>query len=321
MNMCRAKVGNVAFAAVFFMVLLVLPRPAPAESPAESPPVPRHRFTLVTDPHDASVRIHERAEPYTAPIVLPEGRYHVSVTAPGYVSEHGTVEIKGTDWSGLVRLVPAKTGDPSTRDKNTLDAEWDKLRREQERLTAEKEVLEGRGRQLAKDEARLADALKKSEKENRERPAQGTVASPVPDGSASASGTPDIKEEIRLAMNHLQEAQSRRKGNESAMKERIDRLLAVAPNDPEVQRVKQLYGERYMIYVGTFASEQKAGELETRLRALTLPSFRQEFQIQGRKMMRVCVGLFSGRQEAMNALSLLQRDFNVPDAIVRKFRN
>ncbi|MBF0172847.1 MAG: SPOR domain-containing protein [Magnetococcales bacterium] len=399
---------------------------------AEEKTSPRFQFTLVTEPTDAKVQIHELTQPYASPVTLPEGRYHISVTAPGYKGEHGTVEIKGKDWSGLVRLTPVPSATAPEASQSAIDGAWEKIRKEQNMLKEERTKLEEKAGQLAKEKEKLAQAMAKLDLDAKElatrckepqpavnptastsakpspaapaapvtpkvpasdptasakpspaTPAPTTVAtaapvtpkvpasdppaspkpspatpapaaaataapvasSPAPAATASvstaispdstpvpvlsvagagnnvagASNNMEVKEGVQRILTHLQDAPAQQKVNAAAMKTLIKNLVATAPNDAEVQRVKQLYDERYLLYVGTFSSESKADDLENRLRALALPSFRQQFQIQGQKMVRVCVGLFAQRQEAVNALNAIQREFNVQDVIIRKF--
>lgn len=413
------------------------------QSLASGDNVRRFKITLATEPENAQVRILESTEPYSPQMTLPEGRYHLSVTAPGYQGEHGTIEIKDKDWSGLVRLSPLKSDNPPAQSTTTaMDQECEKLRQEQKKSSEEYATLQEKVDRLEKEKDRLAETLKeltaknnKSAKTHQENSADASAATPSPpekttsdapsaterppsppatskgssltasvppataksalsvtpdektqpvpppSAAVAATSTPpetekpspsttatrpfsssattsasasspadkspvstpltvaktpptkapsptsppaykptrdDIDEGVERVIFLLQDVPSQQQKNRTQIRTLLDRLQASAPNDPEVQRVKRLFEERYIVYVGTFSSEDKATSLETSLRAVNIPTFRQHFQIQGVAMLRVCAGLFQQRQEAMDVLTTIQREFSIEDAIVKK---
>ncbi|MBF0421672.1 MAG: SPOR domain-containing protein [Magnetococcales bacterium] len=393
MNWSRMSPGKVKLA----WLSLVLPLAVGNVLAAENDP-PRFRMTLVTDPVHATVKIHELTEPYPAPLTLPEGRYHVSVTAAGFQGEHGTIDIQGKDWSGLVRLTPTPPEADCTKATAALEQGWAKLRQEQDQLREDRLQAEDRSKRLERDEAKFNEAVKKLNKDSKDlaqkikKASKQTGCDQVEAGSVKmGGGKPDAKPEtvtpteltakldavpsseivaksdgpakeevatkptlagkaepnviesgpadatsaatsppsepvpdevqsgIKQILSFLQSPPSQQKGHAANLQILLDRLLVLAPSHPEVQRVKQLYEERYVVYVGTFSSDDKAAEMEGMLRSKSIPTFRQQFVIQGQNMLRVCAGLFDKRQDATNALSTIQHDFNIQDAIMRKF--
>ncbi|MBF0131999.1 MAG: hypothetical protein HQL75_05370 [Magnetococcales bacterium] len=271
---------------------------------AEEAQVAGTRFNLLTDPINAQVQIRELREPYVEPITLPEGRYHVSVTAPGYLGAHGTVDVQGQEWSGLVRLTPLR--DNTVKSQTTSSAK------------PPCETLLQERNQLKKELAQLQERTKPADK----KPvAEDSIKPPAPAPSDLAVNlTPDkVHEGVEQVLNHLRKIPSEQRKETSAIQALIARLTSLAPNDPQVQRMKQLHEERFILYIGTFASDEKTKEIEARLASSSIPTFRQQFQKDGKNLLRLCAGFFSQRQEAIDTVSILEREFNVRDAIIRKF--
>ncbi|HAT49286.1 MAG: SPOR domain-containing protein [Nitrospirae bacterium] len=267
---------------------------------AEEAQVSGTRFNLLTEPINALVQIRERREPYVEPITIPEGRYHVSVTAPGYLGAHGTVDVQGPEWSGLVRLAPlnSQTTESTKQPCETL--------------------LQERN-QLKKELAQLQERAKSSDKKPTSGEHSTKPPSPVPSDLVANLTLDKVDAGVEQVLDHLHKIPAEQRKEVSMIRALIDRLTSLAPNDPKVQRMKQLYEERFILYIGTFASDEKAKEIEARLASASIPTFRQQFQKDGKNLLRLCAGLFSQRQEAIDAVSILEREFNVRDAIIRKF--
>lgn len=271
---------------------------------AEEVQVAGTRFNLLTDPINAQVQIRELREPYVEPITIPEGRYHVSVTAPGYLGAHGTVDVQGQEWSGLVRLTPLRDNTVKSQTTSSAKPTCETLLQERNQLKKE----------LAQLQERTKPADKKTSGEDSTKP-----PSPAPSDLA-VNLTPDkVQEGVEQVFNHLRKIPSEQRKEASAIQALVARLTSLAPNDPQVQRMKQLHEERFILYIGTFASDEKIKEIEARLASSSIPTFRQQFQKDGKNLLRLCAGFFSQRQEATDTVSILEREFNVRDAIMRKF--
>lgn len=271
---------------------------------AEEAQVAGTRFNLLTEPINAQVQIRELREPYVEPITIPEGRYHVSVTAPGYLGAHGTVDVQGQEWSGLVRLTPLHDSTVKPQTTSSAKPSCETLLQERNQLKKE----------LAQLQERAKPSDKKPSAEDATKP-----PSPAPSDLPVNLTLDKVDEGVEQVLNHLRKIPAEQRKEVSTIRTLIDHLTSLAPNDPKVQRMKQLYEERFILYIGTFASDEKAKEIEVRLASSSIPTFRQQFQKDGKNLLRLCAGFFSQRQEAIDTVSILEREFNVRDAIIRKF--
>ncbi|MEO5326633.1 MAG: hypothetical protein H7829_00135 [Magnetococcus sp. THC-1_WYH] len=289
---------------------------------AEEAQVAGTRFNLLTDPINAQVQIRELREPYVEPITLPEGRYHVSVTAPGYLGAHGTVDVQGQEWSGLVRLTPLRDNTVKSQTTSSAKPPCETLLQERNQLKKELAQLQERTKPADKKSSEELAQLQERTKPADKKPSgedSTKLPSPAPSDLAVNLTLDKVHEGVEQVLNHLRKIPSEQRKEASAIQALIARLTSLAPNDPQVQRMKQLHEERFILYIGTFASDEKAKEIEARLASSSIPTFRQQFQKDGKNLLRLCAGFFSQRQEAIDTVSILEREFNVRDAIIRKF--
>ena len=101
---------------------------------------------------------------------------------------------------------------------------------------------------------------------------------------------------------------------------KLRQAQALAPDDPSVVRVSQLYAKRYLIYAGLFEQKVRADKMEAHLRTLGFPIFQQPMSVKGKPSTRICVGLFLERANATKSLRRLQQELGINDAILRIYR-
>ena len=94
----------------------------------------------------------------------------------------------------------------------------------------------------------------------------------------------------------------------------------LAPGNASVKLALQLHANRYLVYAGLFEKRSGANKMVARIRALGLPTFQQPILVNGRPAIRVCVGLFLRRDEAIKSLQHLQEKLQLKDAFLRAYR-
>ncbi|MBF0400203.1 MAG: SPOR domain-containing protein [Magnetococcales bacterium] len=116
-------------------------------------------FTLLTEPADAKVEILNVKAPYKTNMLLKAGRYHIVVSAPGYETEKGFIDITEQDWIGKVVLRPLNQPPQAKEQPATNEAEQEaareKLKQEQQKLEQEQQKLEQERRALNQEKEKL----------------------------------------------------------------------------------------------------------------------------------------------------------------------
>lgn len=322
MNWHRIKSGSLGLLIWFPVVSLHMVESGFAE---EAKVVGGTRFNLLTEPINALVQIREFRTPYIEPIIIPEGLYHVSVTAPGYLGAHGTVDVRGEDWSGLVRLTPLGKKGVNPQSLGPENPRCEKLLQERNKLKKELTQLQERVKPLDKEPGSPSEIPRSVHDEGKKSPSEAyqtseeSPPSPAPTDLVTHPSPDNVDEGVELVLRHFQKIPAEQRQEAATINKLIDHLTTLAPNDPKVQNMKQLHEQRFIIYIGTFSLDEKAKEIETKLTSLSIPTFRQQFQKEGKNLLRLCAGLFAHRQGAIDTLPVLEREFNIRDAIIRKF--
>ncbi|MEO5353401.1 MAG: SPOR domain-containing protein [Magnetococcus sp. XQGC-1] len=120
---------------------------------------PRH-FTLLTEPAEAKVEILNLKTPYQPNMLLKPGRYHMVVSAPGYETEKGFIDILDQDWIGKVVLHPLNAPAAQTEEGDDPKQAMARLEEEMRKIKQEQANLEQTRRSLAQEQEKL-EATKK----------------------------------------------------------------------------------------------------------------------------------------------------------------
>ena len=354
--------------------------PLQAEETQKGEPGLRH-LTIITDPPEAKVEILNIDAPYKPNMLLNPGRYHISVSSPGFEPEKGFIDISDRDWAGKVVLnantLPiekiCKKEDEICNDKARLAQEWQKLEKEKrnlaqlrrqltqekEKLDLEKEVIETeRQDRLSAGENRPESPLsvplpqpsthqKKIEskvKAVHHAPRVEAETSPVvaevqtvpvsskvpvdpkvtPVATAPTAPTGSVASLLGKAMTYLQTPQPPSAPPSQAEREAalqlLNQTLALDPTNDSIKHALNLYAQRYIIHAGLFGDIERAEKKADIIRTSTLPTYVQPVDVKGKKMVRILVGPFLEKEDAMKAFQKLKEEFHIKDPFLRQYK-
>ncbi|MBF0380057.1 MAG: SPOR domain-containing protein [Magnetococcales bacterium] len=300
------KIGFVVIAIFLLPVQIVVADSTISADTTENQPL--YNITIVTEPEEANVEIEvfDMVAKYVHGVKLPAGRYSITVSHPCYTTQNGYIDISDKDWAGKIILEPKFASQVSTKE---LKEEWQKLEEEREAFNAEK---------LAWEKMRL-----QHEKENRDKSLLQKQTIEQSDESSSINLNSDTKVAkliaeimVELKSNHLGKISDKQ---ENTLQKNIAHLVEIAPNNPDVKRVLQLYKKRYLIVLGVFGNYNTMARMEDYLEKNELPWFVSPIKNKNRDMKRVIIGFFTNRPEVEETRRKLHKDLNIDDTIVNIF--
>ena len=347
-------------------VFLLLPNfnPLQAEEISEGE-VDLHHLTIITDPPEAKVEILNIDAPYRPNMLLKPGRYHISVSSPGFEPEKGFIDVTDRDWAGKVvlnaRLSPTeavcKNDDALCNDKVHLEQGWQKLGKEKlslarlrRQLAQEKEKLDLEKEAFEKERQAFLASRKKGPDSSRSVPVSQPsthqtvesasvvaevqtvpVASKAPPNpkvtsapTVSSASTASVVSLLDKAITYLQTPQPPSAPPSPAEKEAalqlLKQALALDPNNDSIHHALKLYEQRYIIHAGLFGEMKRAEKKADMLRPSKLPIYIQPVDVKGKKLLRILVGPFLEKKDALQALQQLKENFYIKDAFLRRYQ-
>ena len=334
-------------------ILLFFVQTVPATAVQEQ----TYRITILTEPKNAKVQVElfGMLSEYVFGAKLPQGRFHIIVSHPGYVTENGYIEILNKDWAGKVVLqsisdsVPVATDDAQrrklTKEKTLLAAEKQKLEKMYQQLMQEKQNLKQSNIKLEQKLQQLTNTKKtpafkasitapkrrKSQNAQLERfPAIRTVTANV---DAEALDITDLQSFVasnnqpfdtaqKIMLKKLQKLPSKKNASVLDVDDliKLRQILADNPNDKVSKKLLSFHRSRYMVFVGIYPlKSDRLKDIEKKLQQYGLPTFYQDIDLKGKASLRLCVGLFEKRNEAVAAQKLIRDRFNIRNSIIRRY--
>ena len=335
---------------VFFLWVIAKPVLAAANPTKNTTP---HHLAIFTEPPEAKVEILNIDTPYRPKMLLNPGRYYIAVSFPGYETEKGFIDIVDQDWKGKVTLRPLMAAANLDLDEEWRKLEEEKLKLERLRqdLAREKLGLEKSKKAMAEERQVMAEECQVMAEEHQaqvshveDKPTPPTpVSTPMPyslpvsslskDGTEAEISLPDesattspelVTQLLDDAMSYLK--QPAPPGQTATLPESLEALQKLRqakkldPGNASVNQALQMYSKRYLVYVGLFAQRSKADKLVRRIRDLGLPVFKQPINVKGKPVIRICVGLFLRRDDALRSLQRLQEKLRIKDAFLRAYK-
>jgi cell division septation protein DedD len=111
------------------------------------------------------------------------------------------------------------------------------------------------------------------------------------------------------------------KKKNSALKNQVKRLKALAPGNTDVKLIQRLYKKRYIVVVGLFTKKNRSVSLTKKLKKQGFTAYYEQANTKNGKLYRVAVGLFEKRSQGLEAKKLLLENMKIKDTILRVFKN
>ncbi|MEO5350187.1 MAG: hypothetical protein H7836_11135 [Magnetococcus sp. YQC-3] len=144
---------------------------------------------------------------------------------------------------------------------------------------------------------------------------------PAEEHPAAAGELSRLLGEVTL---YLQQARHPKSPPPPEGKEALRKLRQAERLDPKNSSVAQalrLYSRRHLACTGVFISKEVADEEVRRIQAVGVPVFQQPMIVQGKPMLRTCIGLFPTAEETEQQVRHLRTALGIKEAILRVYED
>ncbi|MBF0380149.1 MAG: SPOR domain-containing protein [Magnetococcales bacterium] len=144
-----------------------------------------------------------------------------------------------------------------------------------------------------------------------------------PDTNPKEAKNPEIQKLLTATMAGLRLYQPKKMAKKlnRGLKKKVDRLKALAPDDPKVKQITRLYKARYIVVVGLFAKKNRAMDLVKKLKKQDFSAYYEQADLKSGRYYRVAVGPFEKRSQGIAVKKLLYDNLKIKDTILRVFKN